>query len=207
MKILIMFLCLCVSVFGQDWKIDKKDPNRQTTEHLIQVYDKFHDVTMIMTRPDDVNVFVGKTMLGASLTVGYTQPKVGESVTELFLVLSPETVSIAGKLLRNATEMKAANHPGSKPTFLNFAHNAEVVLIVNGQRHKLPNTEKPIGLDGAGQWRTQAGTVLQVSVFQEMVKAGRWELLVGDVVVDFNPKLLAKRVQPRLQALAETLKQ
>lgn len=211
MNIVITLLCLCVCAFGQEWKADKKDPNRKITEHLVQVYDKFRDVTFTMTRADDVTLSVKKKRAAAALMIGYENPKTGEAVKELFFALSPETVSVAGNFTNEAFSNDVSfweSYKGQR-NWLHFSSNAEVILLVNNKRIKLPNTEKPLGFDGTGQWRTQVGTVLPIETFREMVIAGEWEMLIGDVVIDFKSKdksNLAKRVQPRLQSLISLLK-
>jgi hypothetical protein len=85
-----------------------------------------------------------------------------------------------------------------------FRRGAEVILLVGNERIKLNLTEKVFPISGAGLPQEIFSMVVSKDTFGKMISAEKWELLIGDVIIDFTDRL-AERVRPRLQALQKEI--
>lgn len=197
MKIVAFLILLIMIAQAQtEWKTDKKNPNRSESKHLIKQYDKFHDVTVLATKLDDVTAKVGNDRSAVSMSASVVTEKGGKP-KEVFLAFSPETVSIAGSATAQAFNIKTKGK-------VFFRRGAEVILLVGNERIKLNLTEKAFPISGAGLPQEIFSMVVSKDTFDKMISAEKWELLIGDVIIDFTDRL-AERVRPRLQALQKEI--
>jgi hypothetical protein len=200
MKYVFLLLILLIpgaSSAQTEWKSDKKNPNRWESKHLIKTYDKFRDVTVLMSKPDDVRVKVGNAESAVSMTASVILEK-NIKPSEVFLIFSPQTVSIAGGAAAEAFRLKTGGR-------IFFKRKAEVILLVNNERIKLNFTDKAFPIDGTGNLQEHFAVAITVPTFEKMVKSEKWEMLIEDVIIDFTERL-ADRVRPRLQAMNSELK-
>ena len=180
-----------------EWKNDKKNPNRWESKHLIKTYDKFHSLTILRSKPDDVSAKVGKAESAVSMSATIVLEK-NTKPTDVILIFSPQTVSFGGGSVAEAFRLKT----GGK---IFFKREAEVILLVGNVRTKLNFTDKAFPIDGAGNLQEIFAVVIPLPTFEKMISAQKWEMLIEDVEIDFTERM-ADRVRPRLQALQQEIK-
>jgi len=162
-------------------------------------YNRFMDQTILRTKRDYVDGVMGKSSildprsnkraLEISAGIVFKGKQPAEPVTEIILMISPDTQTTAGKLFQNSDRNKTYISPDS-----------EVIAIADGERIALGKVVKTGDLNAFGRYEGSVFGLIPIASYRKMVIAKKLEMAVGGIEI----KLLSRN-QERLRGLVEEL--
>jgi hypothetical protein len=201
MKTIVLMAMLAFVVSAQD-KLPKD---------IIRRHDKYRDTDSISTKRNDV---LAKTINLQSIVSmsAIAMIEKDKPIEAVGLVFWPEAVTFAGTMAQGIGDNINRATPTNR---IYFQPKAEAILLVGQEKLVLPSADKVMGWSGSGEYQNQTIVIVPVEWFYKLAASDEWSILIGDVAVGVgdpdlsSPKASkgwAKRVQPRLRALADEIR-
>ena len=189
MKVLILAIALSLTAVTSAQEKKKAEEKR---DGLVITYDKFRDRTFVRTERFDLVFKGGKKGFICSAFFAYIKEDPSPGIV---LVVSPGAGTAFGSFAESIDDRKRVY----------FAPDADVILLVGGERHKLGRVTKDYGLTPDGDLRGSVFVQVPVEVVHALSVAEKWEMAIGSLETEVVSRY-GKKLQKRLSSLEEEFK-